>query len=445
MQVSIETTSGLERRLTVGVPAQQVDSEVNARLQKSAPNIRLDGFRPGKVPMKVIKDRFGAGIRQEVLGEVMNKSFNEAVVQENLKPAGQPSIETKSVVEGKDVEFVATFEVYPEVEERDYSGISITRPVAEVADTDIDKMIEMFRDQQGSWEIVGRAAAEGDTVNIDYQGTKDGEAFDGGSAEATDLQLGSNSMIPGFEDGVVGMSAGDEKTLKLNFPDDYHVEELKGAAVEFAVTLNGVTEKKLAELNQQLFTAYGVKDADEAKFREDIASNMARELKQAIKAKVKGQVMDAILELHDDISVPSALISQEIPALRSQMVQQFGGAAQEMDMESLLPDDMFADQAKKRVKLGLVLSEFITREEIVTNPEKVKEAIDEMAATYEDPEEVVNFYYSNQGQLQQVESMVLEGEVVDKLLGRVKLTEEPSSYDKVMAPEQPPEMDSEAK
>lgn len=439
MQVSIETTSGLERRLTVGVPAERIDKEVNARLQKSAPNLRLDGFRPGKVPMKVIKSRFGAGVRQEVIGEVMSQSFYEAVAQENLKPAGQPNIEPKTLDEGKDLEYVATFEVFPEVEEKDYSAVSITRPVAEVNDADIDKMIEVFREQQASWEPVERAAATGDKVNIDYLGTKEGEAFEGGTAEGSDLELGSGSMIPGFEDGIAGMKAGDEKVLKLSFPEEYHSEELKGAAVEFKVTVNGVSEKSLAELNQDLFTAYGVNDADEAKFREEIGKNMSRELAQAIKGRVKTQVMDAMLEIHDGILVPQSLVKQEIPTLRNQMIQQFGGAAQEMDMQSLLPDDMFTEQAEKRVKLGLVLNEFITTNSIAADPEAIKSTIDELASTYEDPEEVVNFYYSNQQQMQQIESMVLEDTVVEKLLAQVQLADEESTYEKVMSPEQPAE------
>jgi trigger factor len=443
MQVSIETTSGLERRITVGVPAERIDSEVNARLQKSAPNLRLDGFRPGKVPMKVIKDRFGAGVRQEVIGEVMNQSFYEAVAQENLKPAGQPSIEPKNLDEGKDLEYVATFEVFPEVEEKDYSGVSITRAVAEVADADIDKMIGIFREQQATWSTVERAAASKDKVNIDYLGTKDGEAFEGGTAEGSDLELGSGSMIPGFEDGIIGMKAGDEAVLKLNFPDEYHSEELKGAAVEFKVTVNAISEKVLAELNDDLFTAYGVKDADESKFREETGKNMARELKQAIKAQLKAKVMDAMLEIHGDIQVPQALVKQEIPTLRSQMVQQFGGAAEQMDMQSLLPDDMFTEQAEKRVKLGLILNEFISKGGITASPEKVKETIDELASTYEDPEEVVNFYYGNQQQMQQIESMVLEEAVVETMLEQVQITDENSSYEKVMSPEPPPEQDGE--
>ena len=286
MQVSIETTSGLERRLTVGVPAERIESEVDSRLQKAAGNVKLPGFRPGKVPMKVMRQRFGAGVRQEVLGEVMSQSFPEAVVQEKLRPAGQPSIEPKVLEAGKDLEYIATFEVFPEVDVVEIKDFEVEKPVADVSDEDVDNIIEVFRKQQGSWEVVERAAAEGDQVNIDYTGTRDGEAFDGGSATGSDLELGSGRMIPGFEDGVAGMVAGEEKILKLSFPEDYHSEDLKGAAVEFAVTLNTVKEMSPAELDDELFAKYGVDEGGLDAFREEVRQNMKRELKNAVENKI---------------------------------------------------------------------------------------------------------------------------------------------------------------
>ena len=444
MQVSIQTTSGLERRLTIGVPAERVDSEVRARLKKASGNVRLDGFRPGKVPMRVLKQRFGDGIRQEVLGEVMSQSFSEAVVQENIKPAGQPQIEPKTIEEGKDLEYIATFEVFPDVEVKDFSSVEIEKLTAEVADSDVDNMIDTFRKQQATWEAVERAAANEDQVNIDYAGTKDGEAFEGGSAEASDLVLGSGSMVPGFEDGIVGMKAGEEKVIAVTFPEDYHSEDLKGAAVEFKIKVNSVNEQKLAELNEELFAKYGVSDGGEDKFRTDVKENMARELANAAKAKVKNQVMDGILALYPDMQIPQALAKQEIGVLRGQMMQQFGGMEQNqsLDLESLLPDDMFNDQAERRVRLGLVLNEVITAEGIKADADKVKETIEGFAATYEDPQEVINFYYGNQQQLQQVESMVIEDMVVDHILAKAKVSEKASSYDEVLAPEAPPEADA---
>jgi trigger factor len=434
MQVSIETTSGLERRLTVGVPAARIDSEVDVRLKKAASNVRLDGFRPGKVPMKVIRQRFGAGVRQEVLGEVMSQSFQEAVVQEKLRPAGQPSIEPKTLEAGKDLEYIATFEVFPDVEVADMVGFDVEKVVAKVEDNDIDTIIEVFRKEQGSLQEVERASVDGDTVNIDYTGTKDGEEFPGGSAEASDLELGSGRMIEGFESGVVGMSAGEEKTLALTFPEEYHNEDLKGAAVEFKVKVNSVKEQVLAELDAELFTKYGVEDGGLDKFREEIGANMGRELKNAIQADLKQQVMDAVLGAHESLEIPRALLQQEIGAMRQQMMQQFGGmGGQDLDLESLLPEDMFKDKAEPRVKLGLILSEMINKQELKADPEKVRSAIEEMASTYEDPEEVINYYYSNQEQLSSVESKVLEDQVVEKLLEGANIKDSECSYQEAIS------------
>lgn len=429
MQVSIETTSGLERRLTVGVPAERIESEVDSRLQKAAGNVRLPGFRPGKVPMKVMRQRFGAGVRQEVLGEVMSQTFQEAVVQEKLRPAGQPSIEAKSLEAGKDLEYVATFEVFPEVDVVEIKGFDIEQPVAEVTDADVDNIIEVFRKQQGSWQTVEREARDGDKVNINYTGTRDGEAFEGGSAENSDLELGSGRMIPGFEDGIVGMQAGQEKTLQLNFPEDYHKEDLQGAAVEFAVAVNAVQEMVPAPLDETLFAKYGVEEGGLDTFRSEVRQNMARELKNAVQGKVKQQVMDTLLEAHESLEVPQALVSREIDAMRGQMFQQFGGAAgKDLDLKSLLPDDMFKDNAERRVKLGLVLAELVSKLDLKADGAKVREAVEELASTYQDPEEVVNYYYSNQEQLAAIESRVLEDQMVAKLLENANIVEKQCSY-----------------
>ena len=434
MQVSIETTSGLERRLTVGVPAERVDIEVDSRLQKAAKNVRLPGFRPGKVPMKVMRQRFGAGVRQEVLGEVMSQSFQEAVVQEKLRPAGQPAIEPKNLEAGRDLEYVAIFEVFPEVEIVEMKGFEIEKMVSEVTESDIDEIIEVFRKQQGTWDAVERAAVDGDKVNIDYDGTRDGEAFEGGSAEGSDLELGSGRMIPGFEDGIVGMSAGDEKTLQLSFPDDYHSEDLKGAGVEFKVVLNSVLELTPAALDEDLFAKYGVEEGGEEQFRIEVGENMARELKNALQNKLKQHVMDALLSAHEGVEVPRALLEQEIQGMRKQMFQQFGGAgAQDLDLDSLLPDDMFRENAERRVKLGLVMAEYIGQQGLQADAAKVREMIEEMASTYQDPEEVINYYYSNQEELSSVESRVLEDQAVEKLLDNANITEKQCSYQEAIS------------
>ena len=325
MQVSIETTSGLERRLTVGVPAERVDAEVDNRLRQAVKNVRLPGFRPGKVPIKVMRQRFGAGVRQEVLGEVMSQTFQDAVQQENLHPAGQPEIEARSIEAGRDLEYVATFEVFPDISVREVSDFTVEKPSADVSDADVEEIIKVFRKQQGSWESVERPAETGDQVILDYEGTRDGAEFEGGTATDAELELGSGRMIPGFEDGIVGMQAGDEKTLSLTFPEDYHAEELQGAEVEFKIQVKDVKALELAPLDATLFASYGVEGDDEAKFRQEVADNMRRELRNAVEAKVKQQVMDALLESHSDLDIPKALVKQEIGNLRQQMFQQFGG------------------------------------------------------------------------------------------------------------------------
>jgi trigger factor len=432
MQVSIETTSPLERRLTIGVPAARVEQEVNARLQRAAQTAKLDGFRPGKVPMKVIRQRFGSGVRQEVLGEVVSQSFAEAVRQEKLRPAGQPSIEAKTIEEGKDLEYVATFEVFPDIVPADYSAIEVVKPVAEVTDADVDKMIDTLCKQQGTWIDVERAAANGDQVNIDYVGTKGGEAFAGGSAEGSDLVLGSGRMIPGFEDAIVGMQIGAEKVAPLSFPADYHNEELKGAAVEFKIKLNGVKEQKPAALDDELFSRFGVKDGGLEQFRKDVADNMRRELKNATRNKIKNQVMDGLLQAHADLVVPAAMVGEEIKGLRNQTVQQFGGARNDLDFATILPDDMFRAQAEKRVKLGLILNELINRDSIRPDATRVRSLIEEVASTYEDPQEVIDWYYGNRQQLQSIEASVAEEQIVEKLLEGANVTEKVCGYEEAL-------------
>jgi len=439
MRVSIETTSGLERRLTVGVPAARVDDAVSDRLKDASRNVRLPGFRPGKVPMRVMQQRFGAGVRQEVVGEVISQSFQEAVISENLRPAGQPRIEPRSLDAGKDLEYTAIFEIFPTVQLNEVSGFTVEQPVAEVTDADVDDIIEVFRKQRGSLVAIERAAAEGDTAVIDFVGTRDGEAFEGGSGEDFSLELGSNRMIPGFEDGIVGMAVGEEKTLDLTFPEDYQQEDLQGAAVQFAITVKEVKTLELAPLDEEMFKSYGVEEGGEPVFREEVKKNMERELRNAVQNYVKQQVMDAVVAAHDDLDVPAGLIAQEINGMRGQMFQQFGGGMpnQDLDLKSILPDEMFSEQAERRVKLGLLLAEFIEKFELSADSAKVRELIEDIASTYQDPEEVINWYYSENEQLSNIESRVLEDQLVEKLLESASIEEKASSYQDALAAARP--------
>ena len=438
MRVSVETTSGLERRLTVGVPADRVDSVVNQRLQEAARNARLPGFRPGKVPMKVMKQRFGAGVRQEVLGEVISQSFQEAVVAENLRPAGQPSIEARKMDAGQDVEYTATFEIFPTIEVQPLNDLTIEKPAATVTDSDIDDIIEVFRKQQGEWVASEQPAQDGDTVVIDFVGTRDGEAFEGGSAEGNSLELGSGRMIPGFEDGLVGLSAGEEKVLELSFPEDYQNDDLAGAEVQFAVTVKEVKTMALAPVDEALFSKYGLEEGNEQDFRAEVKQNMERELRNAVEASVKTQVMDAIVAAHENIELPSALVGSEVNTMRQQMFQQFGGSApQDLDLASVLPDEMFSEQAQRRVKLGLVVSAMVGHFDLTAEPAKVRAFIEDIASTYQDPEEVINWYYSENEQLAGVESRVLEDAVVERLLADAAIAEVECSYQDALAKARP--------
>ncbi len=432
MQVSIESSTGLERQLKIGVPADRIEKEVTERLQKATKTVRIAGFRKGKVPLKVVKQQYGKGVRQEVVGEVVNSSFYEAIKQEDLNPVGQPRIDDVTDAEGQDLEYIAVFEVYPEVALADLSKVSIARPVTDLNDSDVETMIEVLRNQQATFDVVERPAEEGDQVNIDYVGTQKKVEFAGGSAEAQDLILGSNSMIPGFEDGLVGVSAGDETVLKLKFPKDYHAEELKGKAVQFAVKVNSVAAKQMPEMDDEFFKLYGVSEGGEEKFREDVRNNMERELRNAIRNKVKNRVMDQLFDLNK-VELPKALISNEITQLKQQMIQQFGGG-QQFD-PSMLPDEMFTAKAERRAALGVIVSEVVKVEELTPDEDSVRERINEIASTYDQPKEVVDYYYSQQELLSSVEAVVLEDQVTELVLSKATVSEEPLSYEEAIKPD----------
>jgi len=435
MQVSIESSTGLERQLKIGVPADRVESEVAQRLQKATKTVSIKGFRKGKVPLKVVKQQFGKGVRQEVVGEIVNSSFYEAIAQEKLQPVGQPRIDDIKDSEGQDLEFLAIFEVYPEITLADLSKVSITRPVTDLSESDLDKMIDVLRDQQATFETSDKPAVEGDQLNIDYVGTKGGEEFPGGKAEGQDLVLGSNSMIPGFEDALIGASAGDEKLLKLKFPKDYHAEELKGAKVEFAVVVNSVSSKQLPEMNDEFFKLYGVDAGGVEKFREDVQNNMERELRNAVRSKVKNRVMNQLFDLNK-VELPAVLVDNEITQLKQQMVQQFGGG-QQIDL-SMLPDDMFREKAERRASLGVIVSEIVKVEELTPDEDRVRERINEIASTYEQPKEVVDYYYSQQQLLSSVEAVVLEDQVTELVLSKAKVVDEACSYEDAVKPDPEP-------
>ena len=431
MQASIETISTLERKMTIAVPAERVETQVEQRLNEAARTVQLKGFRKGKVPVKVVKERYGGSVRQEVLGEVMSQSYYEALGQHKVRPASQPRIEAKKVEAGKDLEFVATFEVYPEVTLGDFSTIAVARKVAEITDADIDKMVETLRKQRQTWQEVDRAAVDGDQVVIDFTGKLDGQQFEGGSATGTKLVLGSNRMIEGFEAGLVGTAKDQEKVLALTFPANYQNQELAGKAVEFTVQVKNVSASVLPELTPEFFASFDVKQGGEPEFRTEVKSNMAREMKNAVRNSVKNQVVSELLKLHA-VELPKSLVASEINVLRQQTAQQYGGG-QRID-ESMLPAELFREQAQRRVSLGLIMNEVIQHNQLKVDPAAVRKLVEEMAESYEQPQEVVKWYYSNKEQLAQIEAMALEEAVIDHILSKAKVMENNCSYEEALKP-----------
>jgi trigger factor len=431
MQVSVETLAGLERKLVIDIPASSVEQEIAKRLDQVSRTARIDGFRQGKIPKRVIKQRYGKGVRQEVLGEQMQQGFVQAITQEKLNPAGMPSITPIVDEDGKDFQFSATFEIYPEVTVSGLEAVEVEKLTAEIKDSDLDTMIDVLRKQQATFEESSEAAKDGDKVKIDFDGYVDGEAFEGGKAEGYSLALGSKSMIPGFEDQVIGMKAGDEGTIKVSFPADYQSENLQGKDAEFKITVHGVESATLPVLNEEFFKQFGVEADSEETFRSEVRKNMERELKQSVARNTKNQVLDGLLSTNN-IDVPAALTDQEIQRLKQQAFQQFGGQGGQDFNPDMLPNEMFQDQAVRRVKLGLLINAAVEQFELKADDAKVEALIEDMASTYQDPEQVKEFYKSNKEQRSQLEALALEEQVVEAILAQAKVSEKDSSYEEVI-------------
>jgi len=429
MQVTVETTAGLERKMRVVVPSERIEAQVTEKLKQTAKQAKINGFRPGKVPVREVKRRFGEGIRQEISSEMIQSSYGEALQKEDLNPAGMPKIEEVNMEEGKDLEYTAVFEVFPEIEVGGLENIEVDRLTSSIEEADLEKMIDTLREQRLVYAEVDRAAVEKDQLNLDFEGFLGDEPFEGGKAEGTDLVLGSGSMVPGFEDGLAGLKAGEEKDLNLTFPENYQATNLAGQEVLFKIKVNKVSGPELPELNDEFFEQFDVKEGGVEAFRKEVTNNMKRELDSAIKAKIKDQVMDGLGD-NNEVDLPQALVDQEVNRMRQEAVQQFGGGAQ-FD-PSMLPAEMFSEQAQKRVKLGLIVSAIVDKNSLEANAEKVREAIEEMASTYQEPEEVINYYYSNEQQLSQIQNMVLEGQIVDFVLESAKITDKTVSYDEAV-------------
>jgi trigger factor len=429
MQVSVESGEGLEKRLLVDLPAERVSAEMDKKLKELARHVRLDGFRPGKVPMRTIKQRFGEQVRQETYGTLIQETLYEAANREKLLPAGEPQVELREAAEEGGLGYTATFEVLPEIKVADLSSQSIARPVAEVAESDIDEMIEKLRTQRRVWNDVERGAKDGDTVHMDFVGKIDGEAFEGGTAQDVPLILGSGAMIEGFESGLLGAKPGDERTLDVTFPEDYRAESLAGKDATFEVKVLRVAEPQLPELDEEFVKAFGVEDGTIEGLRADVSKNMRHELKQKLKSITKERVMD-VLVAANPMDVPKAMVKQEAERMKQQMIQDMQQRGQSSSID--LPASMFEEQARRRVHLGLLVSEIMKEQQLTADEEKVRETIAEFAESYENPQEVVDYYMQDQNARASVENVVLEAEVVDWVLGQVQITEEPKSFAEIM-------------
>ena len=429
MQVSVESTGALERRMTVTVPEEKVAQEVEKRLKSMASRVRIDGFRPGKVPFSVVRSKYTGQIRSEVIGDMMQTSFYEAVQEQGLKPAGVPTVEPKLIEPGQGLQFDAVFEVMPEVKLATMDKVKLEKPVVEVSDADIDETIENIRKQRKDYGDVDRACEEGDRVYCDFKGLIDGEVFDGGEAKDFPLDLGAKRMIAGFEEGIIGAKAGEERSLNLSFPDSYHAETLAGKDVVFEIKVNKVQGPKLPEVNEEFVKSMGIDGGIDA-MREEIRKNMEREVAQTIENNIKQQVMDSLLD-KNSIDTPTALIQQEAKNLAQQMaanLQQQGVDLSQMNVD----EAMYKDQAERRVKLGLLLAEVVSQQDIKASDDDVRAYVEEMAAPYQKPQEVIDYYYADKSRLAEAESMVIERKIVDWVIDQAKVTDKKTSVTELM-------------
>ncbi|WP_174849278.1 trigger factor [Yersinia artesiana] len=428
MQVSVETTQGLGRRVTITVAADSIEKAVKSELVKAAKNVRIDGFRKGHVPMNIVEQRYGASVRQDVLGDLMQRHFVDAIIKEKINPAGAPNYVPGQYKEGEDFTYSVEFEVYPEVELKDLESIEVEKPVVEVNDADVDTMLETLRKQQATWKETDAAATAEDRVTLDFTGSIDGEVFEGGQATDFVLAMGQGRMIPGFEEGVIGHKAGEEFTIDVNFPEDYHAENLKGKSAKFDIVLKKVEVRELPELTEEFIKRFGVADGSVAGLRAEVRKNMERELKGAVRNRVKTQAIDGLVSANE-IDVPAALVEGEIDVLRRQAAQRFGGNEKQA---AELPRELFEEQAKRRVVVGLLLGEVISQHELKADEDRVKALIEEMASAYEDPQEVIEFYSKNKELMNNMRNVALEEQAVETLLSKAKVTEKPTTFSELM-------------
>ncbi len=432
MQANLETLSGLERRLSVAVPLTEIDTEVLSRLKQIGRTAKMPGFRPGKVPFKVVQQQYGAQVRQEVMGATLEKSFGDAVRDQNLKVAGYPKFDATPPAEGAaDFQYSATFEVYPEFKVGDIAGKRVDRVALTVGDAEVNKTLDIMRKQRVSYDIVERAAQKEDRVQISYKGAIDGTPFEGGTAENQYAVLGEGRLLADFEGALAGMKTGDSKGFDLKFPDDYHGKDVAGKTAHFDVTVSEVAAPRLPEIDAEFAKTLGVGDGDVAKMRGEVKANLEREVKQRLKGKTKDQVMQALLDV-TPVDVPKSLIEMEIQALQNMARENMASRGMPVKDDMPMPADIFTAQAQRRVSLGLILGELVRAHGLHARPEQVRAAVDLQAQSYEHPEEVVKWFYQQPDRLRDIESIVLEENVVEWALGVAKSEDKAITFDELM-------------
>ena len=425
--VSVETLPGLERRIEVSVPASRVRQQVDARLLKVSRTARIKGFRPGKAPIHVVRKHYGPQVREEVVSDLIRETFAEALRQEKLQPAGGPRIEPKKTGEPDDLRYTATFEVYPQIELKDVSGIELTRPVAAVSDGDIDAMIESLRRQRPNWSEVPRGCKDGDRITVDFEGRIGGEGFEGGKSENFTVVLGAGRLLPDFEQGVRGAAAGEKREFELTFPSDYQARHLAGKSASFEAVVRKVEESSLPDVDQAFCEAFGIAEGGVAALRAEVRENMERELEQAVRGRLKAQVIQQLLAANP-VTVPRALVDAEIRDMQAELLRSSG----QRDARQLPGRERFEPGAKRRVALGLILSEVIRRAGIQPDAGKMQKRLDELVSTYAEPDEARRQYLQNDAATRQLQMSVLEEQAIDWVVGAARVKDQPGSFKDIM-------------
>jgi len=416
--------------MKVTIPAEQVDKEVDNRLKSLTHTVRLKGFRPGKVPLTVVAKRYGMHVRQEVLNELTQSSFREAIVQENLQLAGMPSIEPAADADEGNFEYTAVFEVFERFDLAPVKEIEITRPTTEIGEQDIDNMLEKLRRQRVEWRAVDRPALQGDQLVIDYRGTIDGAPFEGNESEKTPVVLGDAKFISGFEDQLIGVNTGDDVVVEVPFPEDYHAVDLAGKQARFEVHVHSVSEPILPDLDEEFARAFDIEDGTLESLRQEISNSMQEEMEQTVRDRVKRQVLDALLAANP-IDLPAAQVEEQINLLIAQLRET--AKSQNIASEEIGQDrELFRKQAEKQVALKMLTAEIVKQQQLVADPERVKNKVESVAAAYDSPDDVVKWYYGDRERLANIESLVLEDQVVDWVMDHARVTDEPTSFDELM-------------